>query len=311
MENNRLFRFWVNSSMRDFHVVLGVASVMSWVIGNISQNPKMHVLSDVLTLFAIAHFFIHRYFYRQQKFLSDNQRMYSLPKKKIRKTGGLFLGSFMIFVGVGIAVVREIYTGTLMAKAQALWMYILGMLFGALVKTGGIGSDELTLKEAEEILGIGGVTQTNNESFWESIINSIQTILIIVGVIFMASLLISMLVNYIRHQMNAKRGIQKDKIAKDVSDREESLRGRTTRRESIFDFSPTAKTRRLYKKTIQRLKRRGQIVPENLTPSEIEKMVAMPAETPYQELHVIYEKARYSENGCSEEEAKHAKALKV
>ena len=311
MENNRLFRFWVNSSMRDLHVVLGVAAVASWVIGNISHNPKMHVLADVLTLFAIAHFFIHGYFYRQQKFLSDNQRMYSLPKKKIRKTGGLFLGSFMIFVGVGIAVVREIYTGTLMTKAQALWMYILGMLFGALVKTGGIGSDELTLKEAEEILGIGGVTQTNDESFWESIINSIQTILIIVGVIFMASLLISMLVNYIRHQLNAKRGNQKDKIAKDVSDREESLRGRNIRRESIFDFSPTAKTRRLYKKTIQRLKRRGQIVPENLTPSEIEKMVAMPIETPYQELHVIYEKARYSENGCSEEEAKYAKALKV
>lgn len=311
MENNRVLRFWVNSSMRDFHVVLGVAAVASWVIGNISVNPKMHVLSDILTLFAIAHFFVHGYFHKQQKFLSDNQRMYSLPKKKIRKTGGLFLGSFMIFVGVGIAVVREIYTGTLMAKLKALWMYLLGVVFGAFINTDGLGTDELTLKETEEILGIGGAVQAKEESFWDTIINSLQTILIAIGVIFIIVLLVSMLVNYIRHKMSSMGGNQRNKVARDVSDREESLRGRGARRDSIFDFSPNAKTRRLYKKTIQRLKRRGQIVPENLTPSEIETMVSMPAEAPYQELHMIYEKARYSEAGCSEEEARHAKALKV
>lgn len=311
MENNKIFRFWVSCSMRDFHVTLMIIAVGSWIVGNLSKIEQLHMLSDVVALFAILHFFIHSYFHRQQKFLSDNQRVYSLPKKKIAKSGAVFLLAFLGLAGAGIAIVKEVYTGTLLVKAQALWMIILAKVFRALLETDGLGSDELTLKEAEEILGLGGQIAAQEEKPWEAIIDKIQTVLIVIGVIVLVVVVISLLTNYVRHIIENSKMQMKERTGLDVNDKEESLWGKTMKKDSILDFSPTAKTRRIYRKCINRMKRRGQVVPDNLTPAEIERLVNMPMEDKYMELHHIYEKARYSEMGCSEEEVKRAKELKV
>ena len=311
MENNKLFRFWVSCSMRDLHITLMVIAVAFWLVGNLSKIEQCHVLSDVLAIFAIIHFFVHGYFHRQQKFLSNNQRVYSLPKKKIAKSGGLFLVVFMGFAGAGIAVVKEIYTGTLLMKMKALWMVILGKAFRVLIETDGLGTDELTLKEAEEILGLGGNIVAQEEKPWEAIVDKIQTVLIVIGVIVLVGVLISLLVNYIRHIIENSKMQRKEHTGVEINDKEESLLGKSVKKESILDFSPNAKTRRIYRRCINRMKRRGQVVPENLTPAEIERLVNMPMEKKYVELHQIYEKARYSEVGCSEEDAKRVKELKV
>ena len=129
MENNFIYRLWIKSSMRDFHVTLGVLTVVARVVGQLSKHSELYAVADIIAIFAILHFFIHGYFYRQQKFLTDNQRVYSLPKKKIAKTGGVFLCGFVVAVSVGMAVVKEIYSGTLFAKLKAMLFYILGIIF--------------------------------------------------------------------------------------------------------------------------------------------------------------------------------------
>ena len=95
MENNFFFQFWVSRSLRDFHVVLSVVAICSQIIGAVSGNQNISSFGEIIALFTILHFFLHGYFYRQQKFLSDNMRVYSLPKKKIARTGSLFLLLFL------------------------------------------------------------------------------------------------------------------------------------------------------------------------------------------------------------------------
>lgn len=311
MENNFVYRFWVNSSMRDFHVTLGVLAVVTQVVGRLSGRPELFAVADVVALFTILHFFIHGYFHRQQKFLTDNQKVYSLPKKKIARTGGFFLVGFLVAVSVGMAVVKEVYSGTLFAKLKAMFLYVLGVMFGAILDTDGLGKDELLLQDNTNLLGVMNQFSQKSDSPWDNVINSIQTILIVIGVIFLVVLCITMIVNYVRRLIGGAKFDVKGRSGREVNDREESIRGKGAKREKLLDFSPNAKARRIYRRCINRQRKRGQAVPEWMTPAEIESMVALSGDEQHLELHHIYEKARYSELGCTEEDAKRAKALKV
>ena len=96
MGNNRLVKMWKSSSMRDFTVALCVFSVVCWVFGNMSKNEKFYIVSEIVFIFDLLHFFIHSYYYRQQLFFSDNRKAYALPEKKIRFQGGLALLLFLL-----------------------------------------------------------------------------------------------------------------------------------------------------------------------------------------------------------------------
>lgn len=311
MENNKILRLWVSSSMRDFHVFLAVAAVATWLIGNLSKNPNMHILSDCLTWFTILHYFLHGYFYRQQKFLSNNQKNYSLPKKKIARCGGIFLCGFLICVCIGMAVVREIYTGTFLAKLKAIVYYVLAKVFGIMIENGGLENDGLHVNHNVSILDELALVSQKADSPWERLVDHVQSVLIMIGIVVILMLLILVIVNYIRRIFEKKKLDVENHSGKNIEDREVSLWGSAKTREKFLDFSPAAKTRRIYRKCINRHRKGGRMIQEWMSPSEIERLVAIPKEENYQELHEIYEKARYSEFGCTEEEAKRAKNLKI
>lgn len=311
MENNKLFLFWKNSTMRDFHVSLAVIAVASHMVGRLSKNEYAFVLADVIALFTIFHYFVHGYLYHQHKFLTDNQRVYSLPKKKIARTGTIFLTAFLFVVSVTIAIVKEIYSGTLVEKIKTIFLYLVGTFFGSLLETGGLGEDELLLQNNYDLIGTLNQISAKTDSPWEKVISSVQTFLIVVGVIFLLVLCVAAIAGYIRKMIAGTRVIVRDEQGREVKDREEKIKNVSAKREHILDFSPTAKARRIYRKYIHRQRKKGQVLSESLTPAEIEKLVAMPEEEKYLTLHQIYEKARYSEFGCTEEEAQKVKTLKV
>jgi hypothetical protein len=311
MENNRLFGLWKNHSMRDLHVALSVITVALHVCGNLSGNSNWIAYADILALVIILHFFVHSYFYRQQKFVADNQRIYTLPKKKIAKIGGLYLVVFLLMTSIGMAVVKELYSGTLLAKVKALCLYLLNKIFGAIVGSDGLGEDKLALRKDYSLLDAMNQSSAKTDSIWEQIMNNVQTVLIIIGVVFLIALCVIIIVNYVRNFLG-KTGIRMEgQRGREVSDREEKLRKSRSSREKFYDFSPTAKARRMYRKCINRKRKGNQTLGEWMTPQEIERVVSLPQEEHYMELHRIYEKARYSESGCSLEDAQRMKELKL
>ena len=311
MANNLFIRFWISSSMRNFHVSIAVIAVASYVIGGISNNPSLTVFSDVVTLFGIIHYFIHGYFHRQHQFLTDNMRVYSLPKKKIARTGSLFLTLFMLMVCIGMAIVREIYQGTLLAKLKTLILFVLATILRALFGTDGLGQENHITQNNFDLIGSMNNIAAKSDSPWENIINAIQTVLIIIGVILMIVLIIMAVINFVRRLLGKAGLTVKKTVGKETNDREESLWGTRPKREKLLDFSPTAKIRRIYRRSINRQRKRGQIVPEWMTPAEIESHVSMPHDEQSRQLHEIYEKARYSENGASDDDARQIKKLDI
>lgn len=311
MENNILVRFWVSRSMRNFHVTLGVVAVVAHVIGNLSQNAALPVFGDIVALFGILHYFFHGYFYRQQQFLINNMKTYSLPKKKIARTGGAYLGGFLLMVCMGMAFVREIYSGTLLAKLKVLVLFVIKTILTALFGTDGLGREEHIVQNNYDLIGAMGAVTQKSESAWENLINTIQTVLIIIGLIMIVVLIILFAVNAVRNLLG-KAGIQvKKNTGKETFDREESLRGAAVQRDNPLDFSANARIRRIYRRKINRQRKKGQSVPEWMTPAEIETLVDIPDNTQSRQLHEIYEKARYSESGASEEDARQIRKLDV
>ena len=76
---------------------------------------------------------------------------------------------------------------------------------------------------------------------------------------------------------------------------------------SFFDRSANASVRRLYRKQILRLRRRGQVIPESSAPREAEQLVGLTTRPDSDLVHRLYEKARYSENGCHDDELRQMK----
>lgn len=310
MENNFFFQFWVSRSLRDFHVVLSVVAVCSQVIGAVSGNQNISSFGEIIALFTILHFFLHGYFYRQQKFLSDNMRVYSLPKKKIARTGSLFLLLFLTCICIGMAIVREIYSGTLLEKIKSLFLYLFQSLLDQAFQSDGLGKGDMISQE-NTLFGAMNQISAKPDSAWENLINQIQTILILLGILLLIVLCIFAVVSFVR-RIAAKAHLQiKQVVRKDTIDQEKQLRRTASSKEKLLDFSPVAKIRRAYRRCINQRRRKNQSIPQWMSPKEVEQLVSVPEEMAYQQLHALYEKARYSQSGCSQEDVQTVKKLKI
>ncbi len=310
MENNFFFQFWVSRSLRDFHVVLSVVAICSQIIGAVSGNQNISSFGEIIALFTILHFFLHGYFYRQQKFLSDNMRVYSLPKKKIARTGSLFLLLFLTCICIGMAIVREIYSGTLLEKIKSLFLYLFQSLLGQAFQSDGLGKGEMISQE-NTLFGAMNQISAKPDSAWENLINQIQTILILLGILLLIVLCIFAVVSFVC-RIAAKAHLQiKQVVRKDTIDQEKQLRRTASSKEKLLDFSPVAKIRLAYRRCINQRRRKNQSIPQWMSPKEVEQLVSVPEEMAYQQLHALYEKARYSQSGCSQEDVQTVKKLKI
>lgn len=78
--------------------------------------------------------------------------------------------------------------------------------------------------------------------------------------------------------------------------------------ESLFSslFHPNAAIRKRFKKQIQRgsssNKKSGNTIPTSLTPTELEEYAGLSDDERTRLLHTLYEKARYSKDGCTKED---------
>ncbi|MBN2239087.1 MAG: hypothetical protein JW712_04885 [Dehalococcoidales bacterium] len=311
MENSFISRYWIAKSMRTFHVILAVAAAVSYTISGFSGEDWLAACGDGIAAFGILHFFIHTNLHRKYNFSIDYHRTYSLPNEKIRRLNAAFLVVLVIGVCVGMVIARELYIGTLLAKLKLLFMYLLNKGFGVIFSTEGLGKDDVLIQEDQSLLDMlnGVAPQSNNAC--ETTANHIQTIIIIAGLLVLVILVLLFVIGIIRRTLHSARETGEEKLWRETMDREEKLSRRTRRKQQRLGNSPADRIRRIYRHSINRKRRRGQTVPEWMTPSEIESMVSIPEDPQYRLLHSLYEKARYSEDGCRDQEAKQAKGLNL
>lgn len=310
MEFNKLFSFWKTHSMRTLNLVFLLLAIFAAVVSKLSNNPNLLVASNLLVLIAILHFFLHGYFFNQHRFLHNYTLKYSLPKKKIRRIGGMYFSGFLIFVCVGMAVMREIYSGTLLAKIRAMFLYILKQLFGAIFQSDGLGKDELIIQQNYSLLGVMTDVAKKEDSAFEGLIDTLQSLLIIMGITVIVIVIIAAVVTTVRRLIQGVRVDNEGARAEQTFDTEVLLKESPMDQGKPFDFSPAARIRRTYRKAINRHRGRRKTILTWMTPEEVERHAGLPEDAAHKQLHILYEKARYSETGCTVEDLQLLKAMK-
>ena len=295
--------------MKNVTVPLAVAAAAAAFLARISGDGKFALISEILGIAAVFHFLLHAYFYRRHRFLSDSQSVYSMPKKKIKSIGSRYLIVYLILTAAGMAAVRELYQGTLLAKIKYFFLYILAKVFGFVFENGGIGGTETITGDRYGLMETLGQFGEGSSSGWQRFVGTLQSILVIGGIFLVAFLLIALLIANLRRKIQEMSGRGGSAEIRDTNDRSARLR-RANKGPGIFDPSANARVRRLYKKTVLRKKARSQVLLDCWTPTEIERSVRLEEASPdgSRRLHHIYEKARYSRNGCVEDEVEQAKA---
>ncbi len=306
MESNPLYRYWQQHSLLNLHVAAGVLVCCMHAVSWASGMGRLGSAADLLALLAILHFVVHAWVHRQWQFNSDHMRLYALPKREIARTGGRHLGLFMLCSLVLMALVREVYTGTLAAKLWLLLRWLVYTLFGAFLEGGGLGRSEIITQVNRDLLGDLSGLSANSHSMWENILNYVQTVLVVVGLVMMLVLMLWFAWASLRERLGEALG-RTGAGAGNISDDVKTAAARRAR-VPRFGGSESARVRRLYWRHVRRA-RRGALIPRSATPAEIEELVGLAGAAGCAEMHDLYEKARYSANGCSGAELARMKEL--
>lgn len=306
--NSFMTRFWVARPLRTFHVILAIAAVAMEVISRISGMTWLSPAAELVLLFGILHFFLHTSFRRRYTFFLDNQRTYSLPEKKIGRISWGYLALFMLFLCVGMAVAREVYDGTLLEKLRLVILYLLQAVLGALFSSNGLGEDELLISNNQGLMEALGEVEPRGQQPWEALAGQIQTVLVLLGLALLAALAAAAVVRLAARALSQARGGGEGIHLRETQDKESRMARKRREGDRITDRSPTGRVRRCYRRYVNRSRQRGQAIPAWMTPAEIQQALAAPGENG-SALRELYEKARYSQYGCTEEEARQAKIL--
>lgn len=310
MDGRRLFHFWMTHSMKYVTVPLGVATVVGEFLSNVSSDPTFGRIGLVIGVIGLFHFLIHTYFYRRHRFLSNAAMVSTMPKKRIKSVGMRYMALYLLLTAVVLVLVFSAYQGTLLALMRGVLLLVFGTLLRGLVSTSGLGGSDTVVGNAAGADRAAGSLAGAQEGAWGQGVSALQTVLVVVGLVVIVVLIALLIVAKIRQKVYEAASAADGVTIYDTNDKSEQSKVKGSWRDAL-DFSDTMRVRRMYKKLILQKKPRAVALASCFTPKELEAAVHIDPELG-KSVHELYEKARYSKEGCSEEDVAVAReSLKV
>lgn len=279
--------------LRDIRIFLDSPRVLQWIffgvfyVGIIATG-QITYLKPMFWVFVLEIFvcFAYGYLENQYAFIEENQKISNLPVQTIRRVGkAVFV--VMIAVLALFVLPSVIYGKEPLANLPSMEHRVEGT--GSHVQTSGNRMGDILLKLQSE---------TEPAPVWLTELLRIAGILVEV---FIALVVIFFVICFVRNLMRSYGAPEEDEIiflGREKEDQISRAKGdRGGKKEGYW--SPNQKIRRIYKKTIEKglaKKPKG-----SETPRELEQ--AADLNNPDESFHELYEKARYSEKGCSAQEA--------
>lgn len=278
------------------HVPVAAVFILPFVIGGYSMDPFLQEISVILAAVYVVMSLLYHGLNRLEKYISINRNMNNFPEQRISLSGGTIFGvTAVVVLLIAIPVIVMNYSfipirpdadrnsapPQIEQPSQTHSMYGLQALLGK----------DYEVKTPPVVLVI------------------LEKILMVVIPVGLAAFLLFVLIRAIWHMSRnflatAKgrngipllRGEEDDEIESTLHLEEENAFGISEKKLRFFDFSPDGMIRKKYVKTIRAAsKERPQ---EWQSPAEIEDGAGV--KNPL--LHQLYEKARYSRDGCTKEE---------
>ena len=309
MENKNIYELWISHSMAAVHVVVAVISALLYAVSKVGDYPKFYTASILLFTVGVLHFILHTNLNRQYHFLYDNRNIKSLPKKKIGQINGKSIAKYLVCSAGIIALTIETESGHIFYKIKDLFLTAFAKLIGIFLENGEIDTGDVELQYRFGFIRNLDGNGTLEKGTWEQILSVIQGVLVIIGIVFIVVIIGTVLRRCLKQLVQSVNLISGKNAVRESNDVTENAWKMKSQPLSRWSKDLNIRARWRYKKEINKLRRELQEIPKHMTPSEIEQLVGTPDSEFYMKIHGYYEKARYSEQGCSKEDYECMKRL--
>lgn len=247
--------------------------------------------------------FLFGYLHSIRQFIRDNQRIANLPVHSIQKTGRILLLICVILLGL-IVLPSALYRREPLANLRIRLDPIESVpsTESAEMMPGGFSASDFGLPDPE----------ASELPAW---LDTLSDLIVYLITFAAAAAALAAIYRICRNALDYFAQGEEDEILFLGTEESSGVRGskNRTRAKKERRNSPNQKIRRFYKKTILRaMKERpsGASGPDSRqlpagweTPSELEAKAKLSPDESTEKLHTLYEKARYSREGCTKEEA--------
>ena len=288
------------------HMAVVALFAVFFIIAAAVENRFVSTLNYYLAFAYLIMILIYTNFLNLEGYLTVNKDVQNIPVKKIGRTNNLML---LGYLGLTVTIMILMPIFGLDRAVAKLGQGILALIrFLASLRKGGEEVVDATLPEEGGGGDMGGQMpnfgETNETPLWlEALYHALTVVLIVVVAILVIAIIAVAVYRLVKafYKPIRENSDEQEFINPEDDNREfaEPQGGFFRRIREIVDPTPTASVRRIYRK---RIKKQKKDFSEAMTPQEIESAVGLPEGTPRQILHEVYEKARYSANGCTEQD---------
>ena len=263
------------------HYVALIFFLVPFFYGGYMGDWFIQLMALILAFIYIALVFAFNGFKKIEDYIKLNNTMAEFPERRIGNSMATIFGfGALIFLSVSLICVMSSYE-----------------FFGITIPQIEVSEEEkANLYEST----VNPESYYNNlaEQFGEAVDNPVMAAVdqtaTIISVILMIGLFIFCIVELFLIFSKTVKKEKADIIESIVEPEEEEAPVEKKEKISFFDMSPNAVVRRKYKKTIK-----SKFTPDDwMTPAEMEERGKFKIDL----LHNLYEKARYSEHGCTQED---------
>lgn len=314
----RLWTAWARAGMENAHIALVLLAGALYLASRFAREAWLADAGLWVLFLAVVSLMVHYNQHQLLEHLEMRSGVSYLPERRIRVANNVLLAGFMLVTGILMAVLPRAPLGELAGRIAALLRSVAGALLGLLFSDAGgsVGQGAGLLDvELEK-----GAPTARGSGLIDQLIAVLEGAAGVAAAVALAAL-VALGARWLLRRLLARGDgdgpVGAHEFVEVAEERAETRPAGPRRRPEAPGRGPSARVRRAWRREVarraRRLSRRGAPSPGAAllpfsTPSEAEGLVGW-AGARREALHACYEKARYAEGGCGEEEA--ARALRA
>lgn len=303
MTKNKWLNRWIVCRLENFHFAAAVVCVLLYAAGVIAEEAKLKRAGYVGTFALILLFFVHKHLHAQYEFLKLHRDVDRLPVGQMKQVGGMFMGIFLAVLSALLALVPFLDGKRILLVAEAVVKAILRFLISFFEPQ---ESGETVVQQSQGApQGMMPLLSPAERGWLAELLDKAATFLGYCIIAALAVYLLYLFFQKVKYWLRPRSFDDDEKVFLKPEVFSELLDRKKEKREKRLwmDFSYNGRVRKWYKKAVQQKNIRRKKIPFSASPREIEAIAGFDEEEErLGVLHMLYEKARYSETGCGKED---------
>lgn len=308
------FKFWNKNSLRKRlvnspSIFFEIFFIIVLIHGTIVNSKEIIILSYALGLIFLLVKFITNYLDNLEIYIARNSNIKNVPIKQLISLNSsiFFIIIFLIFIILAIVKILNLekYLYAPFEPILSFFKIALTTFFKYLFSIA-TDSSNPSFSEVEETIPIETATALSGNSTFTKVLETLFNIFVFLLVAFFCYLAIKIIYSYLKNNFS-KNNIKTDKIeylnSEKIIDTEEKIN-------SKFSLKPKNNNEKIRKIFYKRVKKNKKLnINNKLTAKEISNKISKNDNISLEELTTLYEKARYSNTNCSNEDVEKAKKV--